>query len=102
MITIKIGSDEQDYRDYDKNWIAQMINRRKKDGQDSICIQVIIKENDFDMILSSGGCSKIGGGRKPNRHEAEIFALWEKKKLNTVDFSPGNLISFLNQLSHYL
>ena len=103
MITIKIGTSERKHSDHDEHWIAQMINRRKKDGQKSICVKVAINEDNCTLTLSSGGCPKFPGTNwKPSNLQLKLIRLWEKHHLNEVDISPGNLISFLKQLPSYL
>ena len=100
MITIKIGSDERALNDLDESWINQQINRRKRDGI-VICVQVIVKTGDIDMMLSTPSCPR-GVGRKPYPKEKEIFDLWDKRGLNKSDFTGGNLIAFLKQLGKIL
>jgi len=43
------------------------------------------------MTLSSGDCSRSGGGgRQPTDQERGVFDLWDKHRLNGTDFPGGN------------
>ena len=99
MIRVIIGDSERELSSIDADWINQQVNRRRADGQ-AVCVKAIIKADQLDMILTSAGCLQgaIGGGRRPNRYEQEIFDLWEKRGLNEENFHGGNLVAFLKQL----
>ncbi len=57
----------------------------------------------IDMILSSGDCTRGGGGgRSPRPQEREIFDLWDKHGLNEADFPGGPLVAFIKQLRKFL
>lgn len=99
MIKIRIDETEIDISSADESWINQQINRRRADGL-SVCVRVIIKEGDLDMILSTPTCASTGGGRPPRPHEKEVFNLWNERGLNERNFTGGNLIAFLKQLKH--
>jgi hypothetical protein len=100
MIKIRIGEAERDLNSASESWINQQINRRRKDGL-SVCVRVIVKEGDLDMILSTPTCASSGGGGRPPRpREQTMFNLWNKRGLNEPDFTGGNLIAFLKQLKH--
>ncbi|MGR3319291.1 MAG: hypothetical protein ACUZ8O_12540 [Candidatus Anammoxibacter sp.] len=102
MIKIRIGETERDLGEVDENWINQQINRRREDGI-AVCVIVIIKESDLDMILSTPSCSSTGGGGRPPRlREQTIFDLWNQRGLNDSSFTGGNIIAFLKQLKHVL
>lgn len=98
MIRVMIGDSERELPSVSENWVNQQINRRRADGL-SVCVRVIIKDDQLNMSLSSAGCPQSATvGRPPNRYEKEIFDLWEKRRLNKEDFHGGNLIAFLKQL----
>ena len=102
MIKIKIGEIERDLSSANENWINQQINRRRKDGL-SVCVNVIIKENDLDMILSTPSCVPIrGSSRSPRPREKTVFDLWNQRRLNEPNFTGGQLIAFLKQLKRIL
>ncbi len=102
MIKIKIGEVERDLSSANESWINQQINRRREDGL-SVCVKVIIKENDLDMILSTPTCvSSGGGGRPPRPREKTVFDLWNQRGLSEPDFAGGQLIAFLKQLKRIL
>lgn len=102
MITIRIGETEREIGNADESWINQQINRRRTDGL-SVCVRVIVKEGDLDMILSTPTCSTSSGGARPPRlREKNVFNLWNQRGLNETNFTGGNLVAFLKQLKHIL
>ncbi len=99
MIRIMIAEEERQLGTVDQQWINQQINRRRANGQ-TVCVRVIIHEGDLDMVLSTPNCgTSPGGGRPPRRQERKVFDLWNQRGLNDADFTGGNLVAFLNQLS---
>ncbi|OGP92306.1 MAG: hypothetical protein A2156_15470 [Deltaproteobacteria bacterium RBG_16_48_10] len=102
MIRIRIGDVERELGSADENWINQQINRRQADGL-SVCVRVIVKEGDLDMILSTPACGPSeGGSRPPRSSEKTVFNLWNQRGLSEPDFTGGNLIAFLKQLRHIM
>lgn len=98
MIFIKIGDEERRYDLADAQWITQQIARRRADGL-TPCVRVTINMGGMNMVLTTPGCaSGGGGGRPPTRQEKAIFDLWQKRGLNDLDFAPGNIIAFLQQM----
>jgi hypothetical protein len=101
MSTIQIGSDTQDLCGFSESWIAQQINRRRKEGE-PVCVRVHIKTTGVDVAVATGGCpAGGGGGRLPTDREREILDDWNAKGLNSADFHVGNLMSFLKQTSRF-
>lgn len=98
MITVRIGNTEKELREVRESWINEQLNRRRRDSG-STCVQVTIDKPPLNMVLAAPGCSTTGGGRAPNDRERRIFELWEKHKLRSSDFTGGNLIAFLRQIS---
>jgi hypothetical protein len=102
MIKIRIGEVEKELSGADASWINQQINQRRADGL-TVCVRVIIKEGDLDMILSTPTCGASGGGGRPPRPcEKTVFDLWNQRGLNDADFTGGNLVAFLQQLKNIL
>ena len=102
MIKIRIGEEEKVLGSVDESWISQQINRRRADGL-TVCVRVIVKEGELDMILSTPTCEASGGGGRPPRpREKTVFDLWNQRGLNDADFTGGNLVAFLKQLKHIL
>jgi len=98
-VRVKIGSIEKDIADADPNWINEQINRRRDDGV-IVCIQVTINQGSVSLILTTSDCPNSGGGsRPPNPQESEILSLWNKLHLNDKNFSGGNLVAFLRQVT---
>lgn len=98
MIRVQIGNSERELSSVSESWVNQQINRRRADGE-NVCVRVIIRQENINMTLSTPSCPRGGGGRPPNRYEEQIFSLWEKRGLNNVHFSGGNLVAFLKQLN---
>lgn len=97
MIKIQIGESERTREEADEAWINQQINMRREDGL-TVCVRVIIKERDLDMVLSTPTCkNRVSGSRQPTPRENMVFDLWKKRGLDNPDFTGGNLIAFLNQ-----
>jgi len=101
MIKIIIGKSSRDYDDYSHDWIYQQIENRKKDNL-PVCVQITIKHNDIDIILSAGECpSGKPAQRKSRPREDELFDLWKKYELKEKDFSPKQLVKFLDKISYF-
>lgn len=99
MIRVRIGESERNSSDADPNWVNQQINGLKRDGR-PVCVRVTIKLDSVDMVLSTPDCgSGGGGGRPPNLKEKQIIDRWNQLHLNTHDFTGGNLVAFLKQIS---
>ena len=98
MSKIRIGNSEKELSEASESWITHQVRERQHDGQ-PVFVQVILKTDDVDMVLSTPQCGGGGGGgRGPNRKESEIFELWNQRHLNQNDWAAGNLIAFLKQL----
>lgn len=102
MTTIRIGAEERPLRDADQHWIAQQINGRRHDGQ-SVCVLVTVNAPEVDIRLATPVCGAGGGGSRAfTRREQAIIELWGKCGLSERDFSAGNVISFVEQLTRLL
>ena len=98
-IRVKIGSVERDIKEADPNWINEQINRRRADGA-PVCVQVTITRESVDLLLSTSDCPRFAGGsRSLSAQENEIFDRWNKLHLSDKDFSGGNLVAFLRQIT---
>src|ERR1700722_4417719 len=101
MYTVKIGSNEKPLNEVTESWVVHQVHERRENNQ-SVCAQVILKDSSVDMILSTPACGGGGGGREPNHKEHEILRLWNVRHLNVQDWAVGELIAFLKQLSKLL
>lgn len=101
MIKIRIGEAEKDLASADEHWINQQINRRREEGQ-KFCVKVTVHEGSLDMVLSTSTCGGAGGGRPPSPKETEVFGLWKQRGLDKDDFTGGDLVAFLKQLTRFL
>lgn len=98
MNKIRIGSSEKHLSEATESWITHQVRERQQDGQ-SVCVQVVLRDDCVDMVLSTPQCGGgVGGGRQPNQKEQEIFDLWHSRHLSQTDWAVGNLIAFLKQL----
>lgn len=99
VIKVQIEGIEQELSTLSESWVHEQIKRRQKDGV-PVCVRVFIQHDNVDIALSSGDCTKGGGGgRQANAKENRIFDLWEKLHLNSSPINSGNLIGFLKQIS---
>lgn len=98
MIFVKIGNEEFRWDEVDKSWIARAINERRT-ARESVCVQVRISCDDVSVRLTTPNCGGGGGNRPPTQDEQEIVDLWNRHGLNKNDFSPGNVLAFLQQVS---
>jgi len=62
---------------------------------------VLIDGNPVNLALATPTCASRGGGggRPLNTKEQGVAALWEQLHLNTQEFTGGNLVAFLRQVS---
>jgi hypothetical protein len=95
--TSQIGSETRDLCSFDESWVTQQIIRRPKEGENA-CVQVHIETTGVNVSVATPGCGGGGGGRPPSSREREIIEEWQSRGLNSADFSPGNLVSFLKQI----
>lgn len=96
--TISIGDSQRNLEDADAQWVAEQINRRRRDGE-SICVRVTINKQNLNLALSSADCPPgAGGGRRPNREEQAVLDEWSRRGLNGSISNPGPLIAFLQQV----
>lgn len=100
MIRVIIGDTERELSNADPHWINEQINRRRADGV-PVCVKVLIDGHPVNLALATPTCSSNGGGggRPLNTEEQDVVALWERLHLNTHEFTGGNLVAFLRQIS---
>lgn len=104
MITVRIAGQERQWNrpdDTEDSWITEQISRRRAAGE-QVCATVGIATSYINVGLSTPGCATGGGGRRPNRDESRVFALWEQVGLNDANFAPSKLMAFLHQLTRLL
>ena len=98
MISVQIGNEKRDINDARPSWIREQLERRRRVGE-PVCVQVFIDRPALHMRLSTPDCPRVAGGREATAQEQSIFDLWEERRLNNPNFTSGNLIAFLNQIS---
>ena len=102
MVTVRIGNETRSVNEADENWITQQISRRRRDGQ-NVCAEVSINTGGLNLRLTTPACGSVGGGgRPPNNNEQQVFELWDKRGLNSTDFTGGNLVAFVKELDRML
>lgn len=98
MSYIRIGDEQRSIADADEQWLSEQLRRRKAGGGNT-CIQIALKTSSIDILLSTPDCPSGGaGGRAPTAQESMLFEEWAKRGLNGSGFSPGDIISFLQQV----
>lgn len=99
MVEVQIGDVKKDIKDAPPpSWIREQLDRRRREGE-SVCVQVFIDKSPLHMRLATPDCPRAVGTRRATAQEQEIFNLWEIRRLNNPDFTSGNLIAFLRQIS---
>lgn len=98
MVTVKIGNIEKEIDDVEANWINQQINRRREE-KEPVCVRVNIKESIANISFATLDCPRGRGAKfRLNTTEEKILELWKKFKLDTKEFTGGNLVAFVEQL----
>ncbi|MDP1682073.1 MAG: hypothetical protein Q8L39_09910 [Burkholderiales bacterium] len=99
MSKVRIEDSERTIGEATPQWINEQINRRRADGI-AVCVQVIFDQKPLEFALSTPTCARGGGGGRPlNQEELKVLSLWEKLHLNTPEFTSGNLVAFLKQVT---
>ncbi len=102
MVTVTIGSDSRDLAAADAQWVTQEINGRRRDGV-TVCVRLSVQEDGANVAPSTPTCGGGGGGgRRPNSLEQRILDAWGQHRLNTPEFTAGNLVAFLRALERIL
>jgi len=105
MLTVKIGTEERQFRDntIDEGWISQQIDRQATGGR-SPCVQVSVNSaSGINIGLATVACRGSADGRHPvNTHERAILALWLKHGMDRPVFDGTALIGFLKSLKKYM
>lgn len=102
MSTITIGSETRPLAEADAEWIVRQINGRRRDVG-HVCVTVSLAVSGVNIGLATPACNSGGGSiRTLNPLEREIVELWKKLGLNGDDFSPGNVVAFVKQVSQRL
>ena len=102
MINVTIAGATYPLEQVSEGWVSQMVVEARKSGR-PICVHVQVREPGAQVDLITAGCGGGGGGgRPPNDLERRIFAEWEKRKLQSGEFPPGQLQAFLKELARLL
>lgn len=98
MNRIWIGNAERRLEEADPQWIHEQLEARRREGANT-CVRVSIKVDEADIALETVNCqSRPGARREPNALEESLFDLWEKNRLRDVNFSPGNVVAFIQKV----
>jgi hypothetical protein len=100
MITVTISGDRRE-GNYSESWVTEQVVRPRADRQNP-WVTVEIRTPSVNMTLATPGCGGPGGYRRPNDSERRIFDLWARSGMDSVNFSPANLMSFLSRASGFL
>jgi hypothetical protein len=102
MVHVSIGAENRDLRDVAPGWLRAAIEKRRHAGA-SVCIRVSITSGMIDMILATPDCPAVESeGIRPFRgEEIQVFHDWQAKRLDTPDFSVGELEDFLKSLRRF-
>lgn len=97
MIRVQIGLSDYDLKDVREDWLNREINGRRHD-EIPVCVKVILRADNVDMVLSTPACGSGGGGRPATPQESAILKIWAQQHLNGNDFTGGNVIALLKQI----
>jgi hypothetical protein len=98
MIEIQIGDIKKNIRDASPSWINEQLARRRRSG-DPVCVQVLFDKPQVQMRLITPDCPRTSGRRTATPQEQELIDIWEERQLNDPNFTGGNLVAFLRQIS---
>lgn len=102
MIKVTIAGATYPLEQVSEGWVSQMVVESRKSGR-PICVHIQVREPGAQVDLITAGCGGGGGGgRPPNDLERRIFAEWEKRKLQSGEFPPGQLQAFLQELARLI
>lgn len=101
MIEVQIGDETRVIADAPANWSKwineQIVNRRRANVP--VCVRVHIQKGQLDTWLITPDCPSSGGRHPADPSEHEIYDLWKRHRLNQPDFTGGNLVAFLRQIT---
>jgi hypothetical protein len=99
VITVSIGGASFPLERVSEGWVNQMISEARRLNQ-SLCVRIDVQEESAHVVLSTPGCGTGGGGgRMPTPTERRILDEWNRRGLNSNEFSPGQLQAFLRELA---
>jgi len=97
-VALRIGAEEKEWSGVTETWIRDQLGRRRADGQ-NVCLQLIVRGGEINLMFSSPGCGGGGGGGRPLKPaESRILEIWNEMHLNTADFSSGNVFAMLRRV----
>lgn len=102
-VEVWVGSDRASLTDAMRGaWVVRQTTRRRKDGE-AVCFRVQMKAPSVDFTLVTPECGQGRSvGRGLTRAEQQILELWEKHRLNELEYEPGEALAFLKQLERLL
>lgn len=97
MFTITIGGLQRSSGELTESWVNQQVNKRRREGKE-VCVRLSVN----GITLTSCGCPPTGGrgGGTLSRMQKRIIQLWRKHGLDECEFTGGNVVAFLKQLSN--
>lgn len=102
MVYVSIGNENRDLRDVASAWLRSATQRLRHSGS-PLCVKISITSGAIDMILATCDCPTGDAEEvRPFRgEEITIFRDWQAKRLDTTDFSEGDLEDFLKRLRKF-
>lgn len=100
MISVQIEDHKIELGEMSDQWVIESIERRRRNGNVNICVQVIIDEPDCHIAFNKN-CVSTGPAKKAfSKKEKEIARLWENHHL-VINFDIGEFLAFLKELRRY-
>lgn len=98
-VALRIGAEEKQWCSVTETWIRDQLERRRAGGQ-NVCVQLIVRGGEINLLFSSPGCGSGGGGGRSVLKPAEsrILEIWNEMHLNSADFSAGNVFAMLRRV----
>jgi len=97
MITIQIGNEERELGKAEDSWIAEQIDKRRKNGE-SVCIVIDIATPTINITFATKDCQREGGVGNFTAQEQRVIDRWRELRLTESEFTMGQLSAFLNDL----
>jgi hypothetical protein len=95
-VRVHIGGQSRSGGEITPKWITEQINTQKQGGP--VCVRVELTGPLDNLNFATPPCGGFGGGRVWTEPEQRLIDLWRRHRLDQVDFPPGGVVAFLQQV----